>query len=97
QHGVFHNLVETNMDIGFQGFLKMFSERFFGDTDKQTPEGEIPVQAIDTTGFAAVQDTATVLTWLGHSAFMVEIDGKRLLLDPMMGDIASPISFLGPR
>lgn len=97
QHGVFHNLVETNMDIGFEGFLKMFSERFFGDTDDQTPDWEIPVQDIDTTSFATVQDTATVLTWLGHSAFMIEIDGKRLLLDPMMGDIASPISFIGPR
>lgn len=94
--GEFQNLVETNMDIGFRGYMKLLSARLFGESDDQKPEQELPVQHIDTSRFATVQDTATIITWLGHSAFLIEIDGKRLLLDPMMGEIASPLRFIGP-
>ncbi|RDV16885.1 MBL fold metallo-hydrolase [Pontibacter diazotrophicus] len=95
--GEFHNPVETNMDIGFKGYMKLLSSRLFGESDEQQPDYDLPVQKIDTSRFDVVQDTATVITWLGHSAFLVEIDGKRLLLDPMMGDRASPFSFIGPK
>lgn len=95
--GEFHNPVKTNMDIGFRGYMKLLSTRLFGETANQSPDWEIPVLEINKKRFDAVQDTANVITWLGHSAFLIEIDGKRLLLDPMMGDIASPIRFIGPR
>ncbi|WP_299762015.1 MBL fold metallo-hydrolase [uncultured Pontibacter sp.] len=95
--GEFQNTVETNMDIGFKGFAALIATRLFGDTDNQTPDWELPVQKISTSKSDQVQDTATVITWLGHSAFMIEIDGKRLLLDPMLGERASPLSFLGPK
>ncbi|MER2998249.1 MBL fold metallo-hydrolase [Pontibacter populi] len=98
KNGQFRNPVPTNMDIGFKGFVKIFSARIFGNTDNQVPDWEIPVMKLEAGKFTnTVQDTATIVTWLGHSAFMVEIDGKRLLLDPMLGDIASPISFIGPK
>ena len=98
KYGQFQNTVYTNMDIGFKGFVKIFSARIFGNTDDQEPDWEIPVKKIDAGKYTdAVQDTATVVTWLGHSAFMIELDGKRLLLDPMLGDIASPVSFMGPK
>ncbi|WP_276496957.1 MBL fold metallo-hydrolase [Pontibacter litorisediminis] len=95
--GVFHNPVPTNMDIGFKGYLKLLQTRIFGETANQQPDHPLPYIPVKASAPGTVQDTATVVTWLGHSAFIVEIDGKRLLLDPMLGDIASPISFLGPR
>ncbi len=95
--GQFQNTVETNMDLGISGFMKILKLRLFGETDDQVPDWELPVKKISGRQFDKVQDTATVVTWLGHSAFIVEIDGKRLLLDPMLGDIASPISFMGPK
>ena len=36
------------------------------------------------------------ITWFGHSAFLVELDGVRLLVDPVWGPRASPVSWLGP-
>ncbi|MGH0586621.1 MBL fold metallo-hydrolase [Bacillus mycoides] len=30
------------------------------------------------------------VTWFGHSAFLLKIEGKKLLLDPMFGDASSP-------
>jgi L-ascorbate metabolism protein UlaG (beta-lactamase superfamily) len=37
------------------------------------------------------------LTWMGHSSTLVEIDGKRVLLDPVWDQRASPFRWAGPR
>lgn len=36
-------------------------------------------------------------TWLGHSTVLIEIDGLRVLTDPVWGPRASPSRFIGPR
>jgi L-ascorbate metabolism protein UlaG (beta-lactamase superfamily) len=36
-------------------------------------------------------------TWLGHSTVLIEIDGVRLLTDPVWGTRASPSSLVGPK
>jgi N-acyl-phosphatidylethanolamine-hydrolysing phospholipase D len=38
-----------------------------------------------------------VITWIGHSATLIQIDGLNLLTDPMFGARASPVPFAGPR
>lgn len=35
--------------------------------------------------------------WLGHSTFLLQIDGINILTDPMLGDRASPFPFIGPK
>ncbi|SIQ84767.1 MBL fold metallo-hydrolase [Pontibacter lucknowensis] len=95
--GVFHNPVETNMDIGFKGYVKMIRSRFFDEVENQEPDWYLPVDKIAPAQLERVQDTATIITWFGHSAFLIELDGKRLLVDPMLGERASPISFMGPK
>jgi L-ascorbate metabolism protein UlaG (beta-lactamase superfamily) len=42
-------------------------------------------------------ETGLRATWLGHSTVLVEIDGLRVLTDPVWGDRASPVSFAGPK
>jgi L-ascorbate metabolism protein UlaG (beta-lactamase superfamily) len=37
------------------------------------------------------------VTWLGHSTLLVEIDGVRLLTDPVWGERVSPFQLVGPR
>lgn len=34
-------------------------------------------------------------TWFGHSTFLVEIDGKNILIDPMFSPTPSPIQAIG--
>ncbi len=36
-------------------------------------------------------------TWLGHSTVLLEIDGLRVLTDPVWGPRASPSRFIGPK
>ena len=35
--------------------------------------------------------------WLGHSSFLLQIDGVNILTDPVFSERASPISFMGPK
>lgn len=37
------------------------------------------------------------VTWLGHSTLLLEVDGVRILTDPMWGSRASPLSWMGPK
>src|SRR5215475_14102542 len=36
-------------------------------------------------------------TWLGHSTVLIEIDGVRILTDPVWGPCASPLRLAGPK
>ncbi len=47
--------------------------------------------------FAAPPPTGLRVTWLGHSTLLVEIDGYRILTDPVWGERASPLSTVGPK
>lgn len=63
------------------------------DKEKQ-PTGQLPVSEIDWDKINGSEDS---LTWLGHSAFILSLDDKKILVDPMLGSVASPVSFIGPR
>lgn len=42
-------------------------------------------------------ETGLRATWLGHSTVLLEIDGVRILTDPVWGERASPLGFAGPK
>jgi L-ascorbate metabolism protein UlaG (beta-lactamase superfamily) len=42
-------------------------------------------------------ETGLRVTWLGHSTLLVELDGVRVLTDPVWGERVSPIGFAGPK
>jgi N-acyl-phosphatidylethanolamine-hydrolysing phospholipase D len=37
------------------------------------------------------------LTWIGHSTFLIQLEGRNLLTDPIFTGRASPVYFAGPR
>lgn len=62
------------------------------DAKDRKPSSPIPVSVVDWNKIKSERDN---LTWFGHSAFLVSINNKKLLIDPMLGPIASPVSFAG--
>jgi L-ascorbate metabolism protein UlaG (beta-lactamase superfamily) len=42
-------------------------------------------------------ETGLRITWLGHSTLLVELDGVRVLTDPVWGERVSPVGFAGPK
>jgi L-ascorbate metabolism protein UlaG (beta-lactamase superfamily) len=47
--------------------------------------------------WARTVETGFRTTWLGHSTVLLELDGKRVLTDPVFGERVSPVTFAGPR
>ena len=44
-----------------------------------------------------VNPVAAQVTWIGHSTFLLQVDGLNILTDPIFSDRASPVSFAGPK
>ncbi|WP_234414259.1 MBL fold metallo-hydrolase [Paenibacillus sp. CAA11] len=57
------------------------------------PQGQLQVRTWAPLAYSERERTA--ITWLGHSASILEMDGKLLLLDPMLGRYPSSIPFIG--
>lgn len=64
---------------------------------RRAPPAALPLFEATQRVLASPPASGLRLTWLGHSTVLIEIDGVRLLTDPVWGDRASPVSFAGPR
>jgi L-ascorbate metabolism protein UlaG (beta-lactamase superfamily) len=63
---------------------------------RRTPPGPLP--SLDPRdGWSRAKETSLRATWLGHSTVLLEMDGVRVLTDPVWGDRASPVTFAGPK
>jgi L-ascorbate metabolism protein UlaG (beta-lactamase superfamily) len=62
-----------------------------------SPAGPVPTVPVDPRRFDAPPATGLRVTWLGHATVLVEIDGHRVLTDPVWSDRASPFGWVGPR
>lgn len=95
--GRFHNgsraLVQPvgNVDEAVKGMLR-------GGPDRQ-PATALPMAArAETLRTLAVPPASGLrITWIGHSTLLIEIDGQRLLTDPMFSDRAFPSTLVGPK
>ncbi|GMQ28608.1 MBL fold metallo-hydrolase [Algoriphagus confluentis] len=95
QDGKFQNLVPTTMDMDFWKAIRMLP-KFFQNSPNSRPDFEIPVLKVDSRDLVKNQEPAR-LVWFGHSAFLLQIDGKNILLDPMFGDVPAPHPLLGKK
>jgi L-ascorbate metabolism protein UlaG (beta-lactamase superfamily) len=64
--------------------------------------GRLPVQAIetlpiDTERYINSASGEVLITWLGHSSFLMRIEGVNLLIDPVLSTRASMSRFMGPK
>lgn len=63
---------------------------------RRTPTGPLPsMNPLD--AWLKPADTGLRATWLGHSTVLIEIDGLRVLTDPVWGKRASPSQLAGPK
>lgn len=92
--GAFHNLAPIAPGLK-HGAMPGLGEFLCGG-DRRTPPAALPARD-PRPGWAARPDTGFRATWLGHSTVLIEIDGMRVLTDPVWGERASPVSFAGPK
>lgn len=86
--GKFVNIEETDTELDFTALPKTLYERFF-KADGRIPTDKISIKKLDKEKFAAPAVSAKVV-WYGHSAIIINLSGKIILIDPMLGPDASP-------
>ncbi len=93
--GTFHNTAPVSS--GLKGSpLPLLGEFFFAGTQR-TPPAALPIDDPRPLWSAGRPETGLRSTWLGHSTVLIEIDGARVLTDPVFGSRASPLAFAGPK
>ena len=93
--GAGHFISTTTPDTPNSGKMPSLSEFIFGGEDRK-PKGRLPT--VDPReAWAAAPETGLRATWLGHSTLLLEIDGCRILTDPVWGARVSPLPGIGPK
>jgi L-ascorbate metabolism protein UlaG (beta-lactamase superfamily) len=64
---------------------------------RRSPVGHVPVHPTTVADLAEPPASGLRLTWMGHSSVLAEIDGRRVLFDPVWGERCSPFAFAGPK
>jgi L-ascorbate metabolism protein UlaG (beta-lactamase superfamily) len=88
--GSFQNLSPTPSFTDGATFTSVLKEFLFGKYERTKPAGVLPSQKADLKRTAPEED---MLVWFGHSSYLMQVDGKRILVDPVMSGNASPLSF----
>ena len=71
-------------------------QRWVNGTEGSVPTEPPPIIELTAADFAEPPPSGLRITWLGHSTLLIEIDGQRVLTDPVWGERPSPWTFLGP-
>jgi hypothetical protein len=89
QDGEFVNATPTqSLEPG--SFGEMLRHQFFGKEQRE-PAGPIRTEPREWQDYQQAPASGLRTTWMGHSTVLVEIDGARILLDPIWSDRCSPV------
>ena len=84
----FQNLMQTSMMENTSMFSIMW--KFMNKPKNTAPPKPLPSVKTD---LKSLPDGAPVIVWFGHSSYLVKINGKYILVDPVLTGHASPFSF----
>ena len=91
----FVNPVPTNL-LTPGTFWEMIRHQLFGE-EERVPRSPLTVVSRSTADYATPPASGLRATWIGHASTLVEIDGHRILTDPVWSERVSPSTWVGPR
>lgn len=91
----FLNPVPTT--IGGFGTLFKVLPRFLSSKEEKSPRRPVGPFTTDVAAYGVAPESGLRVTWMGHSSMLVEIDGVRVLVDPVWDQRASPMTWAGPK
>lgn len=89
--GKFQNIHETQQITSDKGYLSTMADFLFKKKERLSPKTDLPVIKTDLWKLDRNQD---LLVWFGHSSYLLQTDGIRILVDPVFSKAASPVSFI---
>lgn len=88
--GSFQNQSITPVMVEGKSYFSVAKEMLFAEKVRVTPVDSIPSVKTD---LLNLDENNDVLVWFGHSSYFMQLDGKRMLVDPVLSGHASPFSF----
>src|SRR5579883_2811610 len=79
RNGSFQNLSPTEMMVEKVSMPKMLV-KFFNKPSYTKPPKPLPSVK---TGLKNIQSNKPVIVWFGHSSYLIHINGKNILVDPV--------------
>jgi L-ascorbate metabolism protein UlaG (beta-lactamase superfamily) len=83
--------------IGGFGTLFKVLPRFLSNKAEKSPRRRLGPFRTDVGMYRAVPASGLRVTWMGHSSTLLEIDGVKVLTDPVWDERASPSQWAGPK
>ncbi|WP_372755006.1 MBL fold metallo-hydrolase [Mariniflexile sp.] len=93
-NGKFENTKPVNMELSFFETLSLFRKFLFTKVENGRPKNDIAVNKIDSLSIANYA-SPTRFVWFGHSSFLIQMNHKNILLDPMFSPVPAPHNILG--
>ena len=82
--------------MSFSKMLSVSRKFFFEKVENGRPDGNLEVEKIAATNVTSFQKGSRLI-WFGHSAFLLQVDGKNILIDPMFGKVPAPHNWMGAK
>src|SRR4030095_1119022 len=86
----FQNLSDTPMIPAEISYWKMMKE-FIHKNKNTAPPGKLPSVKTD---LSNLDSSKPVIVWFGHSSYLIRIENKNFLIDPVFSGNAAPLSFM---
>jgi L-ascorbate metabolism protein UlaG (beta-lactamase superfamily) len=90
QKGQFQNIHFTPQLTEDVNMLTVMRKFFFGKSKRNKPSNRLPSKKTD---LLHLDPEKNILVWFGHSSYFMQIDGKKILVDPVFSGAASPVAF----
>jgi L-ascorbate metabolism protein UlaG (beta-lactamase superfamily) len=88
--GEFKNRSHTPQMTSDKGYFSILVDFAFKKKERLRPKNDIPSIKTD---LLSLDSAENVIVWFGHSSYFIQVDGKRILVDPVFSKAASPVSF----
>ncbi len=92
---VFQNPIPTQQPGG--GEMVKILWQYITNKAENSPKKQIGPFNTNTAVYNIAPKSGLRITWIGHSSILIEIDGKRILTDPVWGQRASFSQSFGPK
>ncbi|KQC29087.1 membrane protein [Flagellimonas eckloniae] len=92
--GKFVNQKDVPKDLSFGETVKLAYAFFTTKVPNGRPKQNLEVEKLDSLEVADYKGGSRLI-WYGHSAFLLQMDEKNILIDPMFGEVAAPHPLLG--
>jgi L-ascorbate metabolism protein UlaG (beta-lactamase superfamily) len=88
--GAFQNQNPTPSLTEGASFFSVLREFMFRKKERRMPLNPIPSVK---TNLLQLKKEENIWVWMGHSSYFMQVDGKTILVDPVLSGAASPLSF----